>query len=66
MMWDCMNFQITFVDELGEDGGGLSREFFTLFGKDMARKYLEVTGVFRHDAMALKVCGVVEEYSYSQ
>ena len=43
------------MNEPGEDGGGVCREFFTLFGKDMASKYLEKSGSFRHNALALKV-----------
>ena len=47
--------QVSFTGETGTDSGGLSREFFTLLSRDMARTYLEVTGVFRHDGLALQV-----------
>ena len=45
-----------FIGETGADGGGLTREFFTIFGKDMMRKYFDVTGTFRHNSIALQVC----------
>ncbi len=48
-------FQVSFIGEDGMDGGGLTREFFTLLIKDLSRIYLEVTGIFRHDALALQV-----------
>ena len=50
----CILFQISFIGEAGCDGGGLTREFFTIFAKRMAEKYLD-GGVFRHDALAVQV-----------
>ena len=35
--------------------GGLTREFFTLLSKGMSEIYLERTGVFRHNSIALQV-----------
>ena len=48
-------FQVCFVGEPGSDGGGLTREFLSLFAKSRAWKYLEITGVFRHNALAVQV-----------
>ena len=39
---------------MGIDAGGLSREFFTLIGKDIGESYCEC-GTIRHDIVALKV-----------
>lgn len=50
----CIFCKVSFIGENGTDGGGLTREFFTIFGKDLARKYIETTGTFRHNAMALQ------------
>ncbi len=47
--------QVEFVGETGSDTGGLKREFFRLFSKEFAGKYLEATGCFQHDAVALQV-----------
>ena len=51
----CQNyFQVTFVGEDGSDGGGLTREFFTLVGRHL-EKYIESTGCFKHNSLALQV-----------
>ena len=46
-------FQVGSVGEPGSDGGGLTREFFTLFAKSIAWKYLKIMGIFRHNALAV-------------
>ena len=45
---------MTFLGEEGSDGGGLSREFFRLVAAHSS-KYLEATGCFKHNSLALKV-----------
>lgn len=35
------SLQVEFVGEVGSDTGGLTQEFFRLFGKAMTQKYLE-------------------------
>lgn len=51
---------MSFIGESGADGGGLTREFFTIFGKDILN-YFEYTGTFQHNAVALQVRHVVKE-----
>ena len=41
--------QVTFVGEEGSDGGGLTREFFTLLSRHCS-KYIEPTGCFKQSA----------------
>ena len=41
--------------EAGSDTGGLTREFFRLFSKAVISTYLEETGCFKHNAVALQV-----------
>ena len=36
-----------FVGECGSDTGGLTRELFRLFAKEMAATYIEPTGCFK-------------------
>lgn len=43
------------MGEAGSDTGGLTREFFRLFARAMASHYLEETGCFKHNAVALQV-----------
>ena len=44
-------FQVQFD---GEDAGGLSREFFTLIGKEIGKSFWEC-GTIHHYTVALKV-----------
>ncbi len=37
------------------DTGGLTREFFRLVFQEVARRYLESSGCFSHNAVALQV-----------
>ena len=46
---------MSFVGEDGADTGGLTWEFFRLVGYGVSSKYLELTGCFRHDAVAYQV-----------
>ena len=48
-------FQVSFIGEDGDDSGGLTREFFTLLPKEILNQFMEPTGVFRHNAVALQV-----------
>lgn len=48
--------QVSFIGEDGYDNGGLFREFFNLLSKEIIAKYMEPTGTFRHNAVALQVC----------
>ncbi len=45
---------MSFIGEDGCDGGGLTREFFTLLARHF-EKYLEPTGCFKHNSFALQV-----------
>lgn len=47
--------KVVFVGEVGIDTGGLTREFFRLLFQQIAAKYLECTGCFMHNAVALQV-----------
>ena len=47
--------QVSFIGEDGDDSGGLTRKFFTLLPKEILNKYMEPTGVFQHNAVALQV-----------
>ena len=42
------------MGEKGSDGGGLTREFFTLMARHFA-KYMEPTGCFKNNSLALQV-----------
>lgn len=42
------------MGEQGTDGGGLTREFFTLVTRHCSR-YMESTGCFKHNSLALQV-----------
>ena len=42
------------MGEKGSDSGGLTREFFTLMARYFA-KYIEPTGCFKHNSLALQV-----------
>ena len=46
--------QVEFLGEQGSDTGGLTREFFRLVGYH-ATKYLEPSGCFKHNSVALQV-----------
>ena len=44
-----------FVGEFGSDTGGLKREFFRLLTRSMAETYMDATGCFQHNSVALQV-----------
>ena len=44
------------VDFLGEQGIGLTREFYRLVGYHASLKYFESTGCFKHNLIAFQVC----------
>ena len=46
--------QVLFLGEDGSDGGGLTREFFRLIACHVS-KYIEASGCFKHDSVALQV-----------
>ena len=41
------------MGEQGSDTGGLTREFFRLVGLHASIKYMEPTGCFKHNSVAL-------------
>jgi len=49
------NLQVEFAGEDGSDTGGLRREFFCLLTKGVAGAYLNATGAFQHNSVALQV-----------
>ena len=46
--------QVYFLGVNGSDGGGLTREFFSLMARHFT-KYIEQTGCFKHNSLALHV-----------
>lgn len=50
-----VNVQVSFIGEDGQDNGGLTREFFSLIAREILERYMESTGIFRHNALALQV-----------
>jgi hypothetical protein len=58
----CFNLQVQFLGEEGEDGGGLSREFWALLARDIHSTLFEGMGdrcILRHDAVGLQVCVIL-------
>ena len=47
--------QVEFTGEDGTDTGGLRREFFRLLRTDLSGSYLNCTGGFQHNSVALQV-----------
>ena len=47
--------QVEFLGEDGVDTGGVTQEFFRLIGYHTATKYMESTGCFKHNSLALQV-----------
>ena len=53
------SIKVQFLGEEGEDGGGPSREFWSLLAKDVSESLFEGrenAKVLRHDSLALQVC----------
>ena len=62
-MGDChplMNMKTWFVGEKGEDTGGLTRELWSLFSKEVESLCDGHIGrkIFRHDAVKIQVCNI--------
>ena len=57
----CSLQQVDFVGEEAEDGGGPSREFWTLISKEVSESLFEGSEnskILRHDSLALQVCKI--------
>lgn len=46
------------MGENGSDSGGLTREFFRLLSYHASLKYMEPTGCFKHNSLALQVIAI--------
>ena len=47
------------------DTGGLSREFFRLIAYHTALKYMDNTGCFKHNSLALQALHLLFAYMYN-
>lgn len=47
--------KVEFLGEQGSDTGGLTREFFRLVAYHTSSRYMENTGCFKHNSVALQV-----------
>ena len=47
--------KVEFLGEQGSDTGGLTREFFRLVAYYTSSRYMENTGCFKHNSVALQV-----------